>query len=158
MAMQLENSGLNVAAIYRPLNNIFLNNVMEKIRVNHICKKQLKKGKSGTRELIQLFSDGYSVALMIDQRVSEGLPVKFFNRDCLTTTIPAQLVKKYDCEVVPIYIERIDKHNFKMSVNKPIIFEKELSLENITQKLNQILENMVLKNPDQWIWSHNRWK
>ena len=158
MAMQLENSGLNVAAIYRPLNNIFLNKVMEKIRVNHICKKQLKKGKSGTRELIQLFRDGYSVALMIDQRVSEGLPVKFFNRDCLTTTIPAQLVKKYDCEVVPIYIERIDKHNFKMSVNKPIIFEKELSLENITQKLNQILENMVLKNPDQWIWSHNRWK
>ena len=158
MAMQLENSGLNVAAIYRPLNNIFLNNVMEKIRVNHICKKQLKKGKSGTRELIQLFRDGYSVALMIDQRVSEGLPIKFFNRDCLTTTIPAQLVKKYDCEVVPIYIERIDKHNFKMSVNKPIIFEKELSLENITQKLNQILENMVLKNPEQWIWSHNRWK
>ena len=158
MAMQLENSGLNVAAIYRPLNNIFLNTVMEKIRINHICKKQLKKGKSGTRELIKLFRDGYSVALMIDQRVSEGLPVKFFNRDCLTTTIPAQLVKKYDCEVVPIYIERIEKHNFKMSVNKPIIFEKELSLENITQKLNQILENMVLKNPEQWIWSHNRWK
>ncbi len=158
MAMQLENSGLNIAAIYRPLNNIFMNNVMEKIRVNHICKKQIKKGRSGTRELIELFRDGYSVALMIDQRVSEGLPAKFFNRDCLTTTIPAQLVKKYDCEVVPIYIERIDKHNFKMSVNKPIIFEKELSLENITQKLNQILENMVLKNPDQWIWSHNRWK
>ena len=95
---------------------------------------------------------------MIDQRVSEGLRIKFFNRDCLTTTIPAQLVKKYDCEVVPIYIERIKKNNFKMDINKPIIFEKELSLENITQKLNQILENMVLKNPEQWIWSHNRWK
>ena len=83
MAMQLENSGLNVAAIYRPLNNIFLNGIMERIRLNYICKKQIKKGKSGTRELIQLFKKGYSVALMIDQRVSEGIKSKLFNRYAL---------------------------------------------------------------------------
>ena len=44
---------------------------MEKIRIKDICKKQIKKGKAGTRELIKLFTEGYSVALMIDQRVSE---------------------------------------------------------------------------------------
>jgi len=158
MAMYLENSGLDIAAIYRPLNNIFLNGIMEKIRLNHICKKQIKKGKSGTRELLQLFKDGYSIALMIDQRVSEGVKSKLFNRSALTTTIPAQLVKKYSVDVVPVYIERKNGIYFKMHINKPIFFDENKSLEEITDKLNKILEEMILKNPDQWIWSHDRWK
>ncbi len=158
MAMHLENSGLNVATIYRPLNNIFLNGIMEKIRLNHICKKQIKKGKPGTRELLQLFKDGYSVALMIDQRVSEGIQSKLFNRPALTTTIPAQLVKKYNVDVVPVYIERKNGIYFKMYINKPIFFDENKPLEEITDELNKILEEMILKNPDQWIWSHDRWK
>ena len=158
MAMQIENSGINVAAIYRPLNNFFLNKIMEKIRIKDICKKQIKKGKAGTRELIKLFNEGYSVALMIDQRVSEGIPVKFFNKTALTTTIPAQLVKKYDCEVVPVYIERFNKNYFKINFEKPLIFKKDSSLDDITLQLNEKLELMILKNPDQWIWSHDRWK
>ena len=158
MAMQLENSGLNIAAIYRPLNNVFLNRIMEKIRLNDICKKQIKKGKSGTRELLQLFKDGYSIALMIDQRVSEGIKSKLFQRSALTTTIPAQLVMKYGVDVVPIYIERKKKVYFKMYVNKPINFKKNVSLEEVTETLNQELEKMILKKPDQWIWSHDRWK
>ena len=158
MAMQLENSGLNIAAIYRPLNNVFLNRIMEKIRLNDICKKQIKKGKSGTRGLLQLFKDGYSIALMIDQRVSEGIKAQLFKRSALTTTIPAQLVKKYGVDVVPIYIERKKKVYFKMYVNKPINFKKNVSLEEVTETLNQELEKMILKKPDQWIWSHDRWK
>ncbi len=158
MAMQIENSGLNVAAIYRPLNNIFLNGIMERIRKNYICKNQIKKGKSGTRKLLQLFKDGYSVALMIDQRVSEGIKSELFGRDALTTTIPAQLVKKYKIDTVPIYIERKNKYYFKMYINKPIVFAEKDSLEKITYELNKKLEEMILLNPDQWIWSHNRWK
>ncbi len=55
MAMQIEKSGINLAAIYRPLNNIFLNKIMERIRKKYICKKQIKKGLGGTRELLRLF-------------------------------------------------------------------------------------------------------
>jgi KDO2-lipid IV(A) lauroyltransferase len=95
---------------------------------------------------------------MIDQRVSEGVLCKLFNQDALTTTIPAQLVKKFNIPVVPVYIERIKDLNFKISINDPINFSKEDSIENITLKLNQILETMILKKPEQWIWSHNRWK
>jgi len=158
MAMQIENYGIDVAAIYRPLNNIFLNQTMENIRVNHICKKQIKKGKSGTRKMLKLLKNGYSIALMIDQRVSEGIPVNFFDRKCLTTTVPAQLVKKHNCEIVPVYIERKNKINFELFFEKPLIFEEKETLENITLKLNLILEKMILKNVDQWIWSHDRWK
>ena len=158
MAMEIEKHGINVAAIYRPLNNIFLNKKMEKIRTNYICKKQIKKGRSGTREMLELFRDGSSIALMIDQRVSEGISVNFFNRKCLTTTIPAQLIKKYKCGIVPVYIERKNNINFEISFSKIIEFEKNNNIENITLELNSILESMILKNIDQWIWSHNRWK
>jgi len=158
MAMQIENYGINLATIYRPLNNIFLNKTMEKIRTNYICKKQIKKGRSGTREMIGLFKDGTSIALMVDQRVSEGISINFFNRKCLTTTIPAQLVKKYNCEIVPVYIERKNKTDFELTFQKILEFNKSDTLENITLKLNLILEEMILKNVDQWIWTHDRWK
>ena len=158
MAMHLENSGIKLAAIYRPLNNFFLNKTMEEIRKNHICKIQIKKGKSGTREIVKLIKNGYSIALMIDQRVTEGILCKFFDREAFTTTIPAQTVKKYNLKVVPVYIERSKKYYFKVKINDPIIFNNHLSIHDITYALNTKLENMIKKNPDQWIWSHNRWK
>ena len=96
--------------------------------------------------------------MMIDQRVSEGIKVKFFGQTALTTTIPAQLVKKFGCKIVPIYIERINSINFKMKVNKPIVYNAESTIAGITLDLNKWLENMILTNPNQWIWSHNRWK
>ena len=102
--------------------------------------------------------ENFSVALMIDQRVSEGESVEFFKRPAKTTTIPAQLVKKYKCRIVPVYIERIENLSFKLSFNKPISFDENLSINQISLELNKLLEKMILKNPDQWIWSHDRWK
>ena len=158
MAMQIEKSGINLAAIYRPLNNIFLNKIMERLRIKYICKKQIKKGRSGTRDLLKSFKKNYSIALMIDQRVSEGIKCNFFGQPALTTTIPAQLFKKFGCKIVPIYIERINDIFFKIKVSKPIIYSNESSIEEITLDLNKWLERKILTNPTQWIWSHDRWK
>ena len=158
MAMMIEKYGIDLSAIYRPLNNIFLNKTMEKIRIKYICKKQIKKGRSGTREIIENLKKGSSIALMIDQRVREGSKVNFFGSLATTTTIPAQLVKKYKCDLVPIYIERRSKFHFKMYVSKPIKVGESKTIEEITQFLNTVLEQMIVKNPLQWIWTHDRWK
>ena len=158
MAMQIEKAGIDLAAIYRPLNNVFLNKTMEKIRIDHICKKQIKKGRSGTRQLIECLKKKTSVALMIDQRVREGSKINFFGNLATTTTIPAQLIKKYKCQLVPIYIKRYNNFYFKMYVSKPIIVNSKKSIEEITLFLNNILEKMIIKNLDQWIWTHDRWK
>ena len=158
MAMQLEKSGINLAAIYRPLNNIFLNKIMERIRKKYICNNQIKKGRSGIRDLLEFIKKKYSIALMIDQRVSEGIKSNFFGQPALTTTIPAQIVKKFGCKIVPIYIERTEGTFFKLKISRPIIFEKDSSIEEITLNLNECLEKMILNKPNQWIWSHNRWK
>ena len=158
MAMQIEKSGINLAVIYRPLNNKFLNYIMEQIRRKYICKNQIKKGLAGTRQLLSYFKKNHSIALMIDQRVSQGIKSNFFKHEAYTTTIPAQFAKKFNCNIVPIYIERINKINFKLTVNKPLEYSNDKSIEDITLDLNHIIEKMILKNPDQWIWSHNRWK
>jgi KDO2-lipid IV(A) lauroyltransferase len=158
MAMEIEKSGVNLSAIYRPLNNIFLNILMERIRKKYICKNQIKKGTSGVRELLKLYKKGYSIALMIDQRVSQGIKSKFFNQEAFTTTIPAQFIKKFNCKVVPISIKRHNGVNFNIKVEKPIEFSKNSSTEKITRELNIWLEKTILKNPGEWIWSHDRWK
>jgi len=162
MAMELDKFGIKTAAIYRPLNNFFLNPVMEYLRMKYICPNQIPKGRSGMRELINKVRDGYSIALMVDQRVGEGSRVNFFNRLAQTTTIPAQIALKYGCKLVPISLHRIEGINFEMTVHQPYEIEKtenaDQDIQNITLKINQIIEKMIIKNPTQWLWSHNRWK
>ena len=158
MAMQIEKAGIDLAAVYRPLNNKYLNPLMENIRKKYICKKQIKKGILGTKELLLNFKKGTSIALMIDQRVSQGIQCNFFGQKAFTTTIPAQFVKKFNAKIVPVYIERKNNKYFYINFQNPLEFSKDTSVETITTKLNILLENMIVKNPDQWIWSHNRWK
>lgn len=158
MAMHIEKSGIKLSAIYRPLNNIFLNKIMERIRKKYICKYQIKKGIGGMKKLMHLKKLNYSTALMIDQRVSQGIRSDFFNQKALTTTIPAQLVKKFKIPIVPIFIERINNINFKIVVKNPITFDNEETTKTITDKLNLVLEKMISYKPELWIWSHNRWK
>tara|TARA_B100000029_G_scaffold385629_1_gene381333 strand:+ start:45 stop:629 length:585 start_codon:yes stop_codon:yes gene_type:complete len=162
MAMELDKSGIKTAAIYRPLNNFFLNPLMEYLRMKYICPTQIPKGRIGMREIVSRINDGYSIALMMDQRVSEGITIPFFNKPAFTTTIPAQLALKYNCQLVPIFLERKEKINFEMTIHKPYNIEKtgneKEDTKNIIIKINKTLEEMVIKNPKQWIWSHNRWK
>ena len=162
MAMELDKSGVKCAAIYRPLNNFFLNPLMEHLRMKFICPNQIPKGRMGIREIISKVKDGYSIALMVDQRVSEGPRTPFFNKPAHTTTIPAQLALKYNCKLVPISLKRKEGASFEMTIHEPYKIEKtgndEEDTKNITLKINQIIEKMILNNPKQWIWSHNRWK
>jgi len=162
MAMELDKFGIKCAAIYRPLNNFFLNPIMEYLRMKYICPNQIPKGRIGMREIINKVKDGYSIALMVDQRVSEGPRALFFNKPAHTTTVPAQLALKYNCKLVPISLERKKGPNFEMTIHEPYKIEKtgndEEDIKKITLKINQIMEKMILNNPKQWIWPHNRWK
>ena len=158
MAMTIEREGVDLFAVYRPLNNKFLNLIMEYLRKKYICKNQIEKGLKGLRKALVLFKKGKSLAIMIDQRVSEGMDIELFGKNAFTTTIPAQFVKKFGCIIQPVYIQRIDSVHFKVVFDEHITFEKNQSIEEITKYLNKWLEKKITKNPDQWIWTHNRWK
>ena len=158
MAMAIEKAGVNLSAIYRPLNNKMVNSIMEPLRKKYICKNQIKKGINGVRESLKFFNQGTSIAIMIDQRVSEGEKINFFNHPAYTTTIPAQFVKKFGCKIQPVHIERYDKINFKITFDDQILIRENSNENSISLELNKWLEKKIRKNPAQWIWSHDRWK
>ena len=162
MSMELTKKNIRLATIYRPLNNFFLNPFMEFLRKKYICQNQIKKGKEGLKNLIKFVEGKHSIALMIDQRLSEGEKLDFFGSPALTTTLPAQIALKFNYEIVPIYISRKEDNKFQIEVYKPLSVENyrknEESKIAITKKLNEIIELMIKKDPGQWILSHNRWK
>ncbi|MBD1150476.1 lysophospholipid acyltransferase family protein [Pelagibacterales bacterium SAG-MED29] len=158
MSMEITKKKINLATIYRPLNNFFLNPFMELIRKKYVCKNQIKKGRRGVKESVEYIKDNHSIALMVDQRVSEGEKIKFFNDEALTTTLPGQLALKYKLDIVPIFIERTNSNLFKMKVYEPIKPSNFKDTSEVSEKLNKIIENMIIKNPNQWIWTHDRWK
>ena len=160
MSMELTKANIKLATIYRPLNNMFLNPYMEYLRKTFVCKNQIKKGLNGVKESLEYIKKGYSVALMVDQRVSEGPRISFFNGEAHTTTLPAQLSSRFGCDIVPIYISRDKNDIFEMEILDPInILESEKkNKELITKKINQTIEKLILRDPGQWILTHNRWK
>ena len=162
MSMELTKRNIHLATIYRPLNNFFLNPFMEHFRKKHVCQNQIKKGLGGVKDSINYIKNNYSIALMIDQRVSEGKRLPFFGHMALTTTLPAQIALKFNLDIVPIYIARKTNDNFEMEIYNPIKIRNNndsvSSKLNVSIKLNKILEEMISRDPGQWIWTHNRWK
>ena len=158
MSMEITKKNISLATIYRPLNNIFLNPFMEYLRKKYICKNQIKKGINGVKEAIEFIKQKHSIALMIDQRVSEGEKINFFDQPALTTTLPAQFAKKYRMKIIPVFIERLKNNKFKIEFQKEIDPKNFKNKLDLTVKLNEVLEKMIIKNPNQWIWTHNRWK
>tara|TARA_B100000963_G_scaffold192203_1_gene167283 strand:- start:8604 stop:9461 length:858 start_codon:yes stop_codon:yes gene_type:complete len=158
MSMEITKKNIPLATIYRPLNNFLLNPLMEYLREKYICDNQIKKGINGVRDTIEFIKKKHCIALMIDQRVSEGEKINFFDKPALTTTLPAQLSTKFGLDIIPVFIKRDENDNFHIEFQKsisPNSFENKFEL---TKKLNEILEKMIIKNPSQWIWTHNRWK
>ena len=158
MSMEITKKGIPLATVYRPLNNFFLNPFMEFLRKKYICKNQIKKGIGGVRESIYYLKKKKSIALMIDQRVSEGEKIEFFNKSAFTTTLPAQLSIKFNIDILPVYIERDKENNYKIEFQKRIQPKDFANKRDLTKKLNRVLEKMVVRNLYQWILTHNRWK
>ena len=158
MSMEITKKNINLATIYRPLNNIFLNPFMEYLGKKYVCKHQIKKGIKGVKDAINFIKKRHSIALMIDQRVSEGEMVELFGKPALTTTLPAQLAIKFQLTIIPVFIERVRNSKFNIEFKKEINVNRFKDKLELTKELNLTLEKMIAKNPNQWIWTHNRWK
>jgi len=162
MAKCLRELEFNIGAIYRPLNNIFLNPIMEFIRKKYICSIQIEKSSAGTKKLIKHISTNNPLALMIDQRLSSSIRVPFFNQPATTTTTPAQLSIKYDALLVPVFLKRLKKTNYEFFIEEPLVVKKtnnyEKDIFNITEIMNKKIEEFIKIDPANWLWSHDRWK
>lgn len=163
LAMTIEKNNFDICALYRPLNNIFLNPLMKYLRIKYLCKDQIPKSipgksKAGTRQLLKRIKNKKHIALMVDQKVNEGIKVDFFSKKALTINIPAQLALKHDYQLVPLDIKRIGTSDFIIDVKETIKISSNDDQYSITKKINAEIETMILSNPNQWIWTHDRWR
>jgi len=146
LGTKLNRYGIRFCAIYRPLNNIFLNPILEYLRLKYICPIMIKKGRANIRELLNNIKNGYSVIIIADQRTSEGEKIEFFNYPALTSTMPAQISLKYNYKIVPLHMKRLSYNNFEMTVYKPFEYNKTDSYEKDTRNLTLEINKQLEKN------------
>lgn len=153
---------LKFGVIYRALNNPLVDELIIKKRAAVATRRQVPKGMAGARPLIDLLKDGYSVAILADQKLNTGgIPVPFMGRMAMTAPAAARLAVRFNLPVVPISNERLDGAYFKVTVNEPIAFaptgDLVADVEALTIKINEFLERDIRARPGQWLWLHRRW-
>lgn len=155
----LQYCGLNVSTIYRPLNNPYVERMTASLRGVNL----IEKGSKGSRKIIDIIKSGGFVLVLLDQKISEGEPVKFFHDDAITATSIARMALKYKIPLVPARVIRIgNKFSFRTEMEKPLLFHGSGDMNSdsisLTRIINLKLEEWIREYPSQWFWVHNRWK
>lgn len=153
--------GLQGGTVYRPVNNIYIDRWMARQRTTYGPKELISKGAQGTRRIFSLLRQKSTVNILVDQKTNEGLPVPFFGRVAMTTPAPALLALKTGAIILPLCNERLKGSHFRMHVHEPIDFtpsgDHDRDVLALTQKINDVIEEMVRARPSQWLWIHRRW-
>jgi len=146
--------------VYRRLNNSGLDKLVQTMRESY-QSEGIPKGKGGSRQLIKALRQAGHVAILVDQKMNEGIAVDFFGRKAMTAPAIATLALKYDCHVIPTRVIRTEGAHFKVTIFPPMEIEKtgdqEADILNLMTRINKVIEDWIRDNPSQWIWVHNRW-
>ncbi|KAB7739822.1 lauroyl acyltransferase [Parvibaculum sedimenti] len=160
LVMRLE--GLDGGGVYRAANNPYVNDWMVTMRRELIVPEQIAKGPKGARLLIQAIRDKRFVAMLIDQRLTEGIEAKLFGLPAMTTPTPAVLALRYNAALIPASIVRTQGAHFRITVHEPVVVDKDAEptgeILRVTQLLNDFLEARIREHPEGWFWLHNRWR
>lgn len=157
-ARQLGHDG---GAVYRPVNNPYIDRYIVRQRMTYGPREPIAKGAHGTRRIFTLLRGGKAIFMLIDQKTNEGLPVPFFGRDAMTTPAPAALALKLGAHIVFASNERLKGAHFRATIHPPIVIARsgdhDRDVYALTAKLNAVTEEAVRKRPSQWLWIHRRW-
>jgi len=153
------NVGIEMTSVVRDLNNPFSQWVLNRCRrADRI--RYISKGKSGARQALQVLRQKGFLALLIDQRMNDGVAAKFMGHTSMTTDAPAKLAIRAGCPIIPVRIERLIGARFRVTcctpVECPLHYDAQAG-KRITEELNGILENWIHQSPQDWFWLHSRW-
>ena len=152
--------GVPLDRVYRAANNRLVEWLYKHGR-NAIKGELIRKGPAGVRPILRTLKEGRHLALMVDQKMNDGIPVPFFGRDAMTAPALAELAYKFDCPVVPAFVERLKGAHFRLHVYPPMDFvrtgDRHASVAANMAKVNAVIEERVRARPEQWLWLHNRW-
>ena len=151
----LNTNQISVGALYKPMSNPYFNTFYERC-IKQIAEPLFPRGRAGMGNMMRYLEDGNVVALLIDQYMSHGEPLKFLGHTAYTATSAAKLALKHDALLITFYVVRNDDGiNFDLVFESPV---KPSTPNEMTQVLNDRLEKQIRKNMGQWLWTHRRWK
>jgi KDO2-lipid IV(A) lauroyltransferase len=151
----------NSAVVHRVTNNPYINDLISAQR-KKFGISLIPKGPEGGKGLIKNLKEKRTIAMLVDQKMNEGIKVPFMGQNAMTSDGLAKLALSFHYPIVPLQIVRINNSsNFNINIFKPLKItpsnNKEQDIYNITLAMNQTIEQWINANPDQWLWFHRRW-
>jgi KDO2-lipid IV(A) lauroyltransferase len=152
--------GLDVAEVYRAANNPWIDRLIASYR-GSVGSELIPKGMVAARRSIAAIRDGRHLALLVDQKMNDGIPVAFFGRDAMTAPAVAQLALRFDCAIMPARVERLNGARFRIVMSPPIAVtrtgDRHADLLAIMTAVNAEIESWIRARPEMWLWLHRRW-
>lgn len=153
-------AGVEMYPVYRRPNNPGVDRLLYRAR-GAGAMGQIAKGAAGAREMLAVLKNNGSLAVLMDQKLNEGMAVPFFGRDAMTATAVASFALKFNCPLHPVRVERLEGCRFRMTVYPPLPVrrteDKVQDVKVILTEINRQLENWIRERPEQWLWIHRRW-
>ncbi len=155
-------SGRNCHVVVRPLDNGFLNGIVDLLRTwtgNRTVPKEKGMGR-----ILRVLKEGGIVGVLLDQNMDwrEGVFVDFFGEEACTNTGMALLAMKTGAAVLPVFNIRQEDGHYRAVIEPEVqLFlcgDKALDAQKNTQIFTKIIERYIRDYPDQWLWVHQRWK
>lgn len=151
-------AGLSLGLIYRAPNNGWVDRLLRWLRDSPML---FRKGEEGARALYRLLRNGGHVAMLVDQKMNDGIAVPFFGRDAMTAPAIAQFALRTGCVLLPVRTERLRSARFRITVLPPLEIvpsgSRQADEYEIMLQINRIVEDWVRARPEQWLWLHRRW-
>jgi len=149
-----------LAGVYTPIQNPWMDKMVRSVRASLGCELINRAG--AVRQLMRRLKAGNSIGLIVDQRVDAGEPVPFFGHDMMTSVTPAQLAVRFDCELIPVQIQRLEGARFRVIFHKPVDADDLLASDRervlqMTKKINALIESWIRERPHEWMCSKRRW-
>ncbi len=159
-ALAVEGRGIPVALIYRAPNNPIVDLLIRYCR-GPVAKYRVPKGPASIRNLLVWLKQGKHLAMLIDQKMNDGIAVPFFGRDAMTAPALAELALKYDVPVYPVRVERLEGARFRITIFPKLVLvhtgDRSADVTAAMLQINQMLEVWIRERPAQWLWVHKRW-
>ncbi|WP_333590965.1 lysophospholipid acyltransferase family protein [Brevundimonas sp.] len=154
-------AGVPCQITYRATNNPYVDAMIRENRARYGVKLFAPKGGDGARELLAGMQRGESVALMNDQKFSEGPEVTFFGQPVNAAPGPSRLALRFGTVLQPLSVTRLPGVRFRLTVHEPITItpsgDKSADIARGVQAVTTFVEDRVREHPVDWFWVHRRW-
>jgi KDO2-lipid IV(A) lauroyltransferase len=152
--------GIPNASLYSPPTNPYLDRMLLDSR--RALNSELLPRDNSARLLLRALKQGRTAAMVMDRRVDDGQPIRFFGHDKLSTIMPARLAQKLHCELVPVQVERLRDARYRVTFHPPVR-PQDTSVDETAQAIDMVqqvhdqFESWIRQRPEDWFCSKRLW-